>query len=118
MDMLWVPTNPVQGGMKGNERGNRHVSVKQVLAIWRDSVPQDIRTKWPVINPPAEDRLLVVKDTDGIIPSGFSIVIEREPEVTPDEEVTSGDAGSEENPEVATVTVTDSEDETDSASTY
>ena len=31
------------GGEKGNERGNPHVDVKEVLAIWRESVREDIR---------------------------------------------------------------------------
>ncbi len=118
IDMIWVPTAPVQGGMKGNERGNRHVSVKQVLALWRASVPEEIRTKWPVINPPAEDRLLVVKDTERIIPKGFSIVVEQKPEADVEEEITAGDVDDEENPEVATARVTDMEEDTDAATSY
>jgi hypothetical protein len=118
LDMLWVPTAPVQGGMKGNERGNRHVSVKQVLAIWRASVPQEVRTKWPVINPPAEDRLLVVKNTEQIIPKGFSIVVNQDTETDTEEEITADESGDEENPEVATARITDDVDAAEAATSY
>jgi hypothetical protein len=110
IDMLWVPVQPVQGGMQGNERGNRYVSVKQVLAIWRDSVPADVRTKWPAIDPAAEDRLLVVKNVDGIVPSGFSIVVEDETE-----EATAGDESGQRDPEVARSA---DADDSDAASAY
>jgi hypothetical protein len=43
VDMLWTPLKPVQGGQKGNERGNPHMDIKQVLAIWRDSVSEKTR---------------------------------------------------------------------------
>ena len=56
-DMLWVPLKPVQGGQKGNERGNPHLDVKEVLSIWRESVPEELRKKWWNIDPTAEDRI-------------------------------------------------------------
>jgi hypothetical protein len=59
VDMLWTALKPVQGGQKGNERGNPHVSVKEVLAIWRESVPEDIRNKWLNVDPTEEDAILV-----------------------------------------------------------
>ena len=46
IDMLWTPLTPAPGGQEGNERGNPHVDVKEVLAIWRESVPEDMRKKW------------------------------------------------------------------------
>jgi hypothetical protein len=58
IDMLWAPLKPVQGGKKGNERGNPHLDVKEVLAIWRESVPQELRNKWFNIDPTDEDRIL------------------------------------------------------------
>jgi len=58
IDMLWTPLLPVQGGEKGNERGNPHVSVKEVLAIWRESVSEDIRKQWLNVDPTTEDRIL------------------------------------------------------------
>jgi hypothetical protein len=58
IDMLWTPLKPVQGGEKGNERGNPHVSVKEVLAIWRESVSEDVRKKWLNVDPTEEDAIL------------------------------------------------------------
>ena len=48
---------PIQGGEKGNEAGNPHLDVKEVLAIWRESVPEEARSKWFNIDPTDEDRL-------------------------------------------------------------
>lgn len=62
IDMLWAPLQPIQGGKKGNERGNPHVNVKEVLAIWRESVPEDLRNKWLNIDPTEEDRILTDED--------------------------------------------------------
>jgi Transglutaminase elicitor len=58
IDMLWVPRQPTQGGEEGNKRGNPHLNVKEVLAIWRDSVSEDLRKKWLNIDPTDEDRVL------------------------------------------------------------
>lgn len=46
IDILWTPLTPAQGGQEGNERGNPHVDVNEVFAIWRESVPEDVRKKW------------------------------------------------------------------------
>mgnify|MGYP005843009921 CR=1 FL=1 len=46
IDLLWVPLRPVQGGQEGNERGNPHVDVHEVVRIWRDSVPDEIVAQW------------------------------------------------------------------------
>jgi hypothetical protein len=58
IDMLWAPRKPVQGGEEGNKRGNPHLSVKEVLAIWRESVPEDLRKQWLNIDPTEEDRIV------------------------------------------------------------
>lgn len=58
IDMLWVPLKPSQGGSDGNKRGNPHLDVKEVLAIWRESVAEDLRQKWLNIDPTDEDRML------------------------------------------------------------
>lgn len=58
VDMLWAPLKPTQGGTEGNKRGNPHLDVKEVLAIWRESVPEEIRKKWLNIDPTEEDRVL------------------------------------------------------------
>lgn len=57
MDMLWIPLHPVQGGREGNERGNPHVDVNEVLALWRASVSEEVRSKWFNIDPTDEDRI-------------------------------------------------------------
>jgi len=58
IDMLWTPLKPAQGGEEKNKRGNPHLNVKEVLAIWRDSVQEDLRRKWLNIDPTDEDRVL------------------------------------------------------------
>jgi hypothetical protein len=58
IDMLWTPLKPVQGGEERNKRGNPHLNVKEVLAIWRESVPEDLRKQWLNIDPTEEDRIL------------------------------------------------------------
>jgi hypothetical protein len=56
LDLLWAPLQPIQGGEEGNKRGNPYVDVKEVLAIWRESVPEDLRLNWINIDPTDEDR--------------------------------------------------------------
>ena len=58
IDMLWTPLKPAQGGHERNKRGNPHLDIKEVLAIWRESVPEDLRKKWLNIDPTEEDRML------------------------------------------------------------
>jgi hypothetical protein len=58
IDMLWTPLQPVQGGEEKNKRGNPHMNIKEVLAIWRESVPEDLRNKWLNIDPTDADRLV------------------------------------------------------------
>jgi hypothetical protein len=58
IDMLWTPLQPYQAGHEKNKRGNPHLDIKEVLAIWRESVPEDLRKKWLNIDPTDEDRVL------------------------------------------------------------
>jgi hypothetical protein len=58
IDMLWTPLQPAQGGQEKNKRGNPHLDVKEVLAIWRESVGEDLRKQWLNIDPTDEDRVL------------------------------------------------------------
>lgn len=62
IDMLWTPLQPVQGGQEKNKRGNPHMDIKEVLAIWRESVPEDLRNKWLNVDPTQEDRILTEAD--------------------------------------------------------
>jgi len=64
IDMLWTPQNPTQGGEEGNERGNPHLDVKEILAMWRESVPLELRNKWYNIDPSDEDRILDASEED------------------------------------------------------
>ena len=57
IDLLWVPLHPVNGRQEGNERGTPYVDVKNVLSIWRRSVPDELRQKWLNIDPTEEDRI-------------------------------------------------------------
>ena len=57
IDMLWVPMRPKPSKQPGNERGNPYVSVDAILAIWRDSVPEETRQRWLIADPAAEDRV-------------------------------------------------------------
>jgi hypothetical protein len=57
IDMLWIPLNPKQGGAKGNERGNPHISIDTILAIWRESVESETRNKWYTVDPAPLDRI-------------------------------------------------------------
>lgn len=68
IDLLWIPVNPKQGGHKDNERGNPYVDVKEVLAIWRASVDEDVRKRWPVVDLAPEDQILDVSAIEGLVP--------------------------------------------------
>ncbi|MFN0020596.1 MAG: hypothetical protein ACKVP0_20250 [Pirellulaceae bacterium] len=59
VDMLWTALKPVQGGQKGNERGNPHMDIKEVLAIWRESVSEKTRKEWLNVDPTDEDRVVI-----------------------------------------------------------
>ena len=71
IDMLWLPLRPKLSGAAGHERGNPRVDVDEVLAIWRESVPEDIRDLWPVADPTPKDRLDLDADVDSWLPLQF-----------------------------------------------
>ena len=50
LDLLWVTHKPMQGGSKGNKRGNPHMKVEKVIQLWRDSVDEEAH-KWVNIDP-------------------------------------------------------------------
>jgi len=58
IDMLWIPLQPKAAKQPGNERGNPYIKVEEILAIWRESVPEETRKKWFTIDPANEDRIL------------------------------------------------------------
>ena len=64
IDILWAPVAPVEAGQPGNERGNPHINVKEIMAIWRASVPEEKRRRWMNINPLAEDIAQADSESD------------------------------------------------------
>ncbi len=76
IDMLWVPLHPKPSGQSGHERGNPHINVETILAIWRDSVPEEIRKSWLVVDPAAQDRVADATATASLVPR-------QEPDATP-----------------------------------
>lgn len=84
IDMLWIPVSPKQGGKPGNERGNPHVDVNEVLAIWRASVPQADRETWTAIDASPEDRLFANAEIAGLKPlTDFTVTVAK-PVVSPE----------------------------------
>ena len=57
IDMLWIPLSPKESKTPGHERGNPYITVKDIVSIWRDSVPAETRAKWFTIDPLVEDRI-------------------------------------------------------------
>lgn len=80
IDMLWTALKPVQGGEKGNERGNPHLDTKSVLAMWRESVPEELRDDWLNVDPTEEDRVL---PPEPATPAAEAIASEALPEPKP-----------------------------------
>jgi hypothetical protein len=68
IDMLWVPLRPKASGQPGHERGNPHIDVDTILAIWRDSVPETTRHKWLIVDPAEKDRVPVSSVTASLVP--------------------------------------------------
>ncbi len=99
IDLLWIPLQPKQGGKAGNERGNPHVDVDQVLAVWRDSVPADERRQWLVVDPPKEDRL---KDVRKLAAAGNLVPKQNVPVPVVDPAVASAESIVEHGPSEAT----------------
>lgn len=57
IDMLWIPLSPKESRQPGHERGNPYIKVDEILSIWRDSVPEETRRQWLVIDQPEADRV-------------------------------------------------------------
>jgi len=91
LDMLWVPLHPVAAGKEGNEKGNPHVDVDEVLSIWRESVSEESRKAWLNIDPLPEDAALEVEEE----PTRMPLVVEE----TGAEETPVEETGAEESSE-------------------
>lgn len=57
IDMLWAPLKASAPGSEGNGQGNPHLKAEEVLAMWRESVPEEKRKNWWNIDPVAEDAV-------------------------------------------------------------
>ncbi len=69
--MLWLPLHPRPPGTEGHRRGNPHLDVDEVLSIWRDSVPEETRRQWLVVDPAPQDRYVVDFEVEGLIPLAY-----------------------------------------------
>jgi hypothetical protein len=104
IDMLWMPLQPKQGRQPGNKAGNPYLKVNEILSIWRDSVPEELRERWVVIDPPNADSRLVLEKERDLIPIGYDVVRPHAPvevevaetEVTPQDEQVTAQATEEE----------------------
>lgn len=56
IDLLWTPRQPVRGGQAGNERGNPHLDVGEIMAIWSESVDVPLRDRWVNVDPAPRER--------------------------------------------------------------
>lgn len=74
IDFVWVPLKPKPSGEDGNDRGCPHLDVDTVLAIWRQSVPVQLRRSWMIVDPAHKDRSLVVPDPSRMLPRNIRIV--------------------------------------------
>ncbi len=68
IDMLWVPLRPKLSGQKGNESGNPYVNVDTVLSIWRESVPEDTRSKWATVDAASPDLVALTLGSVTTVP--------------------------------------------------
>jgi hypothetical protein len=74
IDFVWVPLNPEEPGDEGNEAGNPHISVAQVMQLWRKSVARETRRQWLVVDLADKDRAVEVADPSRILPRNIKIV--------------------------------------------
>ena len=99
--MLWVPLSPKESGQPGHERGNPYIKVDNILSIWRDSVPEETRKKWLVVDQPAADRVTEIPEgLASLIPlQQFPAApIEAQAPAPPAEDAAAGDATTETAP--------------------
>jgi hypothetical protein len=96
IDLLWIPIAPVPGGQQGNERGNPYVDVDQVIALWRDSVSEELVDQWVMIDETpdrADDATLVITVDESTQPTEVAAVTPAYAEVMEDgEDDASADA--------------------------
>ncbi len=124
IDFFWIPLRPKPSRQPGHERGNPHVDVDRVLAIWRESVPEDVRKKWLVVDPAPADRVLDAAGVESLVPLQVPITPQSDPpardapndEVANTETIAPEEAVDAEVAELAVAATEDAElDESDTA---
>ncbi|MFV1968449.1 MAG: hypothetical protein ACC628_23740 [Pirellulaceae bacterium] len=109
IDMLWTPLRPTRTDEdeddNNNNRSNPHVDVQEVLAIWRESVPKELRAKWFNIDPTEEDRIFDAGETLDSRVEADSEGVDAESELASVDDGPVADAGTaaDLNPETTTV---------------
>lgn len=68
IDMLWIPLSPKESRQPGHERGNPYIKVDEILSIWRDSVSEETRNEWLVIDQVERDRVLKIDESLALAP--------------------------------------------------
>ena len=66
IDMLWTPLQPCPRRPGEEQARQSALNVKEVLAIWRESVPEDSHEAWLNVDPTEEDRVLSEADKAAI----------------------------------------------------
>ncbi len=83
INMLWGAMPPIQGGKKGNEGGNPHLKMDEVLSIWRESVPDELVATWVTIDPnkpkPATEQVATDAPATGAPASDAPATVATEP---------------------------------------
>ncbi|MFV1966789.1 MAG: hypothetical protein ACC628_15295, partial [Pirellulaceae bacterium] len=94
IDMLWVPKRPVPSGHEENKRGNPHIDVDAIVALWRDSVTDEMFAKWTNIDTddPAIDKNVQLASAEE--PAGDNEAATEE-ESTDEEDESPSDDGEE-----------------------
>jgi hypothetical protein len=89
IDMVWVPLHLSQGGRQGNQRGNPYLNAKELLAMWRESVPEERRIAYWNIDPLPEDAIHLEEEVDEQLAEESSGSDATESTETAEEEVAS-----------------------------
>jgi hypothetical protein len=72
IDMLWLPLHPKPPGHPRHQRGNPHLNVDRILGIWRDSVPEETRRTWLIVDPSPADCIVDAQSSGSLVPIQIS----------------------------------------------
>lgn len=68
IDLLWTPRQPVRGGLAGNQQGNPHLDVGEIMTLWRASVDADLRDRWVNVDPAPQERGAIARGAAPRVP--------------------------------------------------